>query len=94
VLRRSLVSFLVLVAVGLVGAAPSFAIRYLAGSPGAGDPFFPFAGNGGYDVRHYSLRLDYEPQNNALDARAVIPRAPRRTCRVSTLICAVSTSAG
>ena len=40
--------------------------------PGAGDPFFPLAGNGGYEVRHYSLRLDYEPQNNALDARAVI----------------------
>jgi hypothetical protein len=29
-------------------------------------------GNGGYDVRHYSLQLGYEPQNNALDARAVI----------------------
>ena len=45
---------------------------FTPGAPGAGDPFFPLAGNGGYDVRHYSLRLDYEPQNNALDARAVI----------------------
>lgn len=35
-------------------------------------PSFPLAGNGGYEVRHYSLRLDYEPRNNALDARAVI----------------------
>ena len=26
-----------------------------------GDPFFPLAGNGGYDVRHYSLRLDFDP---------------------------------
>src|SRR5215211_1604573 len=69
--RRSLVSFLALVALGLVASAPASA-QYVAGAPGASDPFFPLAGNGGYDVRHYSLRLDYEPQNNALDARAVI----------------------
>jgi hypothetical protein len=23
------------------------------GAPGIGDPYFPLAGNGGYDVRHY-----------------------------------------
>ena len=27
-----------------------------AGAPGAGDPYFPFAGNGGYDVQHYGTR--------------------------------------
>jgi aminopeptidase N len=31
------------------------------GDPGAGDAYFPFAGNGGYDVRHYDLELDYQP---------------------------------
>jgi aminopeptidase N len=71
VLRRSLASFLVLAAVLLI-AGPASATDYVPGSPGAGDPFFPLAGNGGYEVRHYSLRLAYEPQNNALDARAVI----------------------
>jgi len=30
------------------------------GDPGAGDAYFPFAGNGGYDVRHYDLALDYQ----------------------------------
>jgi aminopeptidase N len=48
------------VAVSLALAAPAAADRYVAGAPGAGDPFFPQAGNGGYDVRHYSLELDYE----------------------------------
>ena len=66
-----------LVAVAIAGvlavAAPvSPAAAFTPGSTGAGDPFFPFAGNGGYEVRHYSLRLDYEPQNNSLDARAVL----------------------
>ena len=61
------------VAVLVAVAAPAAAgATFTAGSPGAGDPFFPLAGNGGYEVRHYSLRLDYAPQNNALDARAVI----------------------
>ena len=35
--------------------------RYTAGAPGAGDPYFPFAGNGGYDVKHYDLDLTYTP---------------------------------
>jgi aminopeptidase N len=58
------------VVAALLFAAPAAA--FSPGAPGAGDPFFPLAGNGGYEVRHYSLRLDYGPQNNALDARAVI----------------------
>ena len=31
------------------------------GSPGLGDPFFPLAGNGGYDIAHYDLTLGYDP---------------------------------
>jgi aminopeptidase N len=37
------------------------ATRYTAGAPGAGDDYFPYAGNGGYDVRHYDLDLIYAP---------------------------------
>src|SRR5215207_10337174 len=60
-------------AVALMACAPAAsAATFTPGAPGAGDPFFPLAGNGGYDVRNYSLRLDFEPRNNALDARAVI----------------------
>ncbi|PSJ24239.1 metallopeptidase [Streptosporangium nondiastaticum] len=43
-----------------------------AGAPGAGDPLFPRLGNGGYDVRHYGLTLDYEPEGNHLKGTAVI----------------------
>jgi aminopeptidase N len=61
------------VAVLLAVAAPAApGATFTAGSPGAGDPFFPLAGNGGYEVRHYSLMLDYAPRSNALDAHAVI----------------------
>ena len=35
--------------------------RYTAGAAGAGDAYFPYAGNGGYDVRHYDLDLTYTP---------------------------------
>jgi aminopeptidase N len=71
VLRRSLVLSLALVAV-LVVAAPAAATRYVAGSPGSGDPFFPLAGNGGYDARHYSLDLEYTRESNQLTGRTVI----------------------
>jgi aminopeptidase N len=40
--------------------APAFAGgHYVAGAPGSGDPFFPLAGNGGYEVSHYSLAIAY-----------------------------------
>jgi aminopeptidase N len=57
-------------AAALLWAAPASAATF--GSPGLGDPFFPFAGNGGYDVSNYSLALDYRRDGNRLDASAVI----------------------
>jgi hypothetical protein len=50
------------------GAADGFT----PGAPGLGDPFFPLAGNGGYDVAHYGLRLSYDPATNHLDGTATI----------------------
>jgi aminopeptidase N len=35
--------------------------RYAAGAAGAGDEYFPLAGNGGYDVGHYDLKIHYTP---------------------------------
>ena len=49
-----------------VSAAPA-AAAFTPGASGAGDPFYPQAGNGGYEARSYSLKLDYEPQNEQLD---------------------------
>ncbi|MCI4658090.1 M1 family metallopeptidase [Cryobacterium zhongshanensis] len=34
---------------------------YTVGAPGSGDPYFPYDGNGGYDVLHYDLALRYAP---------------------------------
>jgi aminopeptidase N len=61
------VAVLLLIFAGNVGAAP-----FAPGSAGLGDPFFPNAGNGGYDVSHYGLTLTYEPASNQLDGTAVI----------------------
>ncbi|MFH9549364.1 M1 family metallopeptidase [Streptomyces sp. NPDC051445] len=43
-----------------------------SGAPGLGDPYFPKAGNGGYDVSHYGLTLAYTPQGNRLGGTAVV----------------------
>lgn len=43
-----------------------------AGAPGVGDPYFPLAGNGGYDVSHYGLTLSYDPGTGRLTGRAVV----------------------
>src|SRR6478752_1354795 len=45
---------------------------FTPGSPGLGDPFFPLAGNGGYDVAHYGLNLSYGPSTNQLTGTATI----------------------
>ncbi|HZG88784.1 MAG TPA: M1 family metallopeptidase [Pseudonocardia sp.] len=42
------------------------------GGTGGGDPYYPAAGNSGYDVGHYDLALDYTPATRALTARAVV----------------------
>jgi aminopeptidase N len=43
-----------------------------AGSIGIGDPDFPTDGNGGYDVDHYRLKLQYDPGTKHLDGLAVV----------------------
>jgi Aminopeptidase N len=45
---------------------------YRPGSQGLGDPYFPKAGNGGYDVKHYDLGIDYTPATHRLKAIARI----------------------
>ncbi|SEE95924.1 M1 family metallopeptidase [Streptomyces sp. Ag109_O5-10] len=42
------------------------------GGAGLHDPYFPKAGNGGYDVRHYGLTLAYDPGTRHLTGTAVI----------------------
>src|SRR3954454_15491250 len=59
-------------ALGLWSVAGASAAGFTPGSPGLGDPFFPFAGNGGYDVGHYALTLDYTRETNRLAGSALI----------------------
>ena len=48
------------------------AADFTPGSSGLGDPFFPNAGNGGYDVANYDLKLAYDPGTDVLDGKAVV----------------------
>jgi aminopeptidase N len=59
----------VIAAVAAASAVPASAYastRYVAGSAGLGDPLFPLAGNGGYDVSNYNLHLNYQPSTHRL----------------------------
>ncbi|MFH7593558.1 M1 family metallopeptidase [Streptomyces racemochromogenes] len=42
------------------------------GASGLRDPYFPRAGNGGYEVEHYALDLAYDPADGELHGTAVI----------------------
>ncbi|CAM5722495.1 hypothetical protein SVIOM74S_08542 [Streptomyces violarus] len=42
------------------------------GGSGVRDPYFPKAGNGGYDVTHYGLRLDYDRDAHHLTGTATV----------------------
>src|SRR6187549_444582 len=56
----------------LVTAGAAAGADFTPGSSGLGDPFFPNAGNGGYDVANYDLELAYDPGTDVLDGKAVV----------------------
>ncbi len=65
--------------VGAVAAAAALllpqAVQALAptpGSDGAGDPYFPTYGNGGYDVSHYDIFVDYKITTRQLQGDTTI----------------------
>ena len=47
----------------------------VAGSRSLGDPLLPQLGNGGYDVKHYRIELDYDPAANRFDEARTTIRA-------------------
>src|SRR3954469_1594510 len=61
-----------LVAAGAHWIPAASAAEATAGAPGAGDSYFPLDGNGGFDVGHYDLRLDYDPATHRLGGDATI----------------------
>jgi aminopeptidase N len=52
--------------------SPAASGQFQPGAAGAGDPYYPTYGNGGYDVASYQLRLRYDPARNQLTATATI----------------------
>jgi len=46
-----------------------------AGARTLGDPLFPQIGNGGYDVKHYQIYLDYDPDTNTFNSAKTTIRA-------------------
>ncbi|MFC5719356.1 M1 family metallopeptidase [Streptomyces gamaensis] len=56
----------------LLLAIPASAAGPTPGAPGIGDPYYPEAGNGGYSVSHYDLRLKYQPKTDRLEGTATL----------------------
>ncbi|MEU2778481.1 M1 family metallopeptidase [Streptomyces sp. NPDC007162] len=82
VLRREAVLATVPVAVAALLAAAGPASASTVGGSGAGDPYFPLSGNGGYHVGHYDLTLRYDTASRHLDGKAVLTaRATQRLTR-------------
>ncbi len=46
--------------------------RPVAGAAGIGDPYFPRAGNGGYDVTSYDIQIRYDPGTGRLEGHTMI----------------------
>nr|WP_229815994.1 M1 family metallopeptidase [Streptomyces lucensis] len=81
-MRREAVLATVPVAVAALLAAAGPAAAGTTGTSGAGDPYFPLSGNGGYHVAHYGLTLRYDTATRHLDGKAVLTaRAAQRLTR-------------
>ncbi|GIJ46077.1 hypothetical protein Val02_29630 [Virgisporangium aliadipatigenens] len=59
-------------AVSTASAAEAAGGAFSPGAPGAGDPYFPLDGNGGYDVGDYLLDLAYAPDTDTLTGAVTI----------------------
>ncbi|MFC6160209.1 M1 family metallopeptidase [Kribbella jiaozuonensis] len=57
---------------GMTANAAPGRMSFSPGASGAGDPYFPDMGNGGYDVSHYDIRLAFNPKTKAISATTTI----------------------
>ena len=71
-MHRRIIAPGALAAASFLLAIPASAASYSPGAPGIGDPYYPYYGNGGYDVSHYGLRLRYQPKTDELQGTATI----------------------
>ncbi|HET8956437.1 MAG TPA: M1 family metallopeptidase [Solirubrobacterales bacterium] len=78
-MRSTRLSLAALAVLALVGAAQA-----LAAKP-AGEPFFPRAGNEGYDAVHYDARLAYKPKGGRIEAETKIEAVATEALRSFSL---------
>ena len=71
-MHRRIIAPGALAAASFLLAIPASAASYSPGAPGIGAPYYPYYGNGGYDVSHYGLRLRYQPKTDELQGTATI----------------------
>ncbi|MEU1429429.1 M1 family metallopeptidase [Nocardia sp. NPDC005746] len=57
----------------------------LTGAPGAGDPYYPLDGNGGYDVGHYDVTIAYDPPTHQLTGDTRVDAVATQALRVFNL---------
>ncbi|MFF9350835.1 M1 family metallopeptidase [Streptomyces sp. NPDC014734] len=70
--RRTAGSAALALLVLAVSTGCSGGVRGTPGASGLRDPYFPKLGNGGYDVTHYDLVLDVDPQAHRLRGTATV----------------------
>ncbi|WUS63261.1 M1 family metallopeptidase [Kitasatospora sp. NBC_01246] len=59
-------------ALALLLTVPASAAQGGPGAAGIGDTYYPNAGNGGYNVSHYDIRLKYQPVTDELEGTTTI----------------------
>ncbi|GAB2715267.1 M1 family metallopeptidase [Nocardia thraciensis] len=55
------------------------------GAAGLGDPYYPDDGNGGYQVEHYALAIDYDPPSHRLAGTARVNAVATQALRMFSL---------
>jgi aminopeptidase N len=60
-------------------STPALRLSAAAGAQaGIGDPYFPTAGNPGYQARHYTIRAHWHPDTRVLTGKTTITLVPRK----------------
>ncbi|MFB6888234.1 M1 family metallopeptidase [Kitasatospora sp. NPDC056327] len=71
-MRKRLIVSAAAGALALLLSVPASAAQAGPGAAGIGDSYYPEAGNGGYDVSHYDIRLKYQPATDELEGTTTI----------------------
>jgi aminopeptidase N len=72
-LTRPGTALLILILTLFIGSCqPTSQPEPVVGAAGLGDPYYPFLGNGGYDVQKYTITLEVDPPTNTVSGSTTI----------------------